>query len=163
MTFPTRDVVPLAGVFFGIEAGNLSARRTLHSLARKLGGRPFDLRSQDKAMYHAAGTLASPLLVSALTAAMEAAHLAGLDEKTARQWVQSLAEPTAHNVFTRGAGKSFSGPFARGDAGTIRLHLKTLDAHPILAAVYRALAKHAVKSLPVKNVRALSKVLGKSS
>jgi predicted short-subunit dehydrogenase-like oxidoreductase (DUF2520 family) len=163
MTFPTRDVVPLAGVFFGIEAGNLSARRTLHSLARKLGGRPFDLRSQDKAMYHAAGTLASPLLVSALTAAMEAAQLAGLDEKTARQWVQSLAEPTARNVFARGAGKSFSGPFARGDAGTIRLHLKTLDAHPILAAVYRALAKYAVKSLPVKNARALSKALGKSS
>ena len=159
MTFPTRDVVPLAGVFFGVEAEDAGTRRILHSLVRKLGGKPFDLRSEDKAMYHAAGTLASPLLVSALTAAMETARLAGLDEKTARRWVQSLAEPTARNVFSRGAPKSFSGPFARGDAETIRLHLQTLESHPILATVYRSLADEAVKSLPVKNAEALGEVL----
>jgi predicted short-subunit dehydrogenase-like oxidoreductase (DUF2520 family) len=159
MTFPTRDAVPLAGVFFGIEAESAATRKTLHSLVRKLGGSPFDLRSEDKAMYHAAGTLASPLLVSALTAAMEAARRAGLDEPTAQRWVQSLAEPTARNVFSRGAQKSFSGPFARGDAETIRLHLKVLAAHPILAAVYRSLAEHAVKSLPVRNAEALTDVL----
>jgi predicted short-subunit dehydrogenase-like oxidoreductase (DUF2520 family) len=163
MTFPTRDAVPLAGVFFGIEAESAITRKTLHSLVRKLGGRPFDLRSEDKAMYHAAGTLASPLLVSALTAAVEAARLAGLDEPTAQRWVQSLAEPTARNVFSRGAQRSFSGPFARGDAETIRLHLKTLAAHPILAAVYRSLAEHAVKSLPVRNAEALAEVLSSES
>ena len=163
MTFPTRDAVPLAGVFFGIEAETPDARRVLRSLVRKLGGKPFDLRSADKAMYHVAGTLASPLLVAALAAATESARLAGLDEKMAQRWVQSLAGPTIRNVFTRGAAKSFSGPFARGDAGTIRLHLRALDAHPILAAVYRALASHSVQSLPVKNARALSKVLGESS
>ena len=160
MTFPTRDVVPLTGVFFGIEAQDVAARRPLHALVRRLGGKPFDLRSEDKAMYHAAGTLASPLLVSALTAATEAAQRAGLDEKTARRWVQSLAEPTVRNVFSRGERKSFSGPFARGDAGTIRLHLKTLAEHPILAVVYRALAEYAVQSLPVRNAEALAKVLG---
>lgn len=159
MTFPTRDVVPLAGIFFGIEAQDAAARKPLHALVRRLGGKPFDLRSEDKAMYHAAGTLASPLLVSALTAAMKAAQQAGLDEKTARQWVQSLAEPTMRNVFARGEHKSFSGPFARGDAGTIRLHLKTLAAHPILAVVYRALAEHAVQTLPVRNAEALAEVL----
>jgi predicted short-subunit dehydrogenase-like oxidoreductase (DUF2520 family) len=159
MTFPSRDVVPLAGVFFGVEAEAAVTRKILHSLVRKLGGKPFDLRSEDKAMYHAAGTLASPLLVSALTAAMEAARLAGLDEPTARRWVQSLSEPTAHNVFFRGAQKSFSGPFARGDADTIHLHLKALAAHPILAAVYRSLAEHAVKSLPVRNAEALTEAL----
>ena len=159
MTFPTRDVVQLPGVFFGVEAEEAGTRRILHSVVRKLGGKPFALRSKDKAMYHAAGTLASPLLVSALTAAMETARLAGLEEKTARRWVQSLAEPTARNVFSRGALKSFSGPFARGDAETIRLHLQTLESHPILAAVYRSLADEAVKSLPVKNAEALDEVL----
>ncbi len=159
MTFPTRDIVQLEGVFFGVETGHAPTRRLLHTVVRKLGGKPFNLQSRNKAMYHAAGTLASPLLVSALTAAMEAARLAGLDERTAQRWVQSLAEPTFRNVFSRGAANSFSGPFARGDAGTIHLHLKTLQPHPILAEVYRALAEHAIKSLPVRNSEALAAVL----
>jgi predicted short-subunit dehydrogenase-like oxidoreductase (DUF2520 family) len=160
MTFPTRDVVGLTGVFFGVETEEMSTRRALHSLVRRLGGRPFDLRSEEKAMYHAAGTLASPLLVSALTVAMEAARLAGLDGRTARLWVRSLSEPTLRNVFTRGPRKSFSGPFARGDVGTIRLHLQTLEAHPILADVYRSLALHAIEALPVRNRAALEQAIG---
>jgi len=159
MTFPTREVVGLAGVFFGIEAEEAGTRRGLHSLVRRMGGRPFNLRSEDKAMYHAAGTLASPLLVSVLTAAVATARLAGLDERTARLWVQSLAEPTFRNVFVRGAAGSFSGPFARGDADTIRLHLQSLHPHPILAALYRSLAEHAVETLPVRNRAALENVL----
>jgi predicted short-subunit dehydrogenase-like oxidoreductase (DUF2520 family) len=159
MTFPTRELVGLDGVFFGVETEDAAARRGLRSLVRRMGGRPFDLRSEQKAMYHAAGTLASPLLVSALTAAMEAARLAGLDEGTARQWVQSLSEPTVRNVFARGAERSFSGPFARGDAGTIRLHLKSLEEHPILADVYRSLARQAIETLPVRNRTALMRVL----
>jgi predicted short-subunit dehydrogenase-like oxidoreductase (DUF2520 family) len=156
MTFPTREAVPLEGVLFGVEAEHAATRRTLHSLVRRLGGRPFDLRSETKALYHAAGTLASPLLVSALTAAIEAAQHAGLDQQTAMRWVQSLAQPTTRNLFSRGPAKSFSGPFARGDAETIRLHLMALEAHPLLAAVYRALGEQALKSLPVKNAKALA-------
>jgi predicted short-subunit dehydrogenase-like oxidoreductase (DUF2520 family) len=159
MTFPTRDIISLHGILFGIETEDAVTRKILYSLVRRLGGKPFDLHSENKAMYHAAGTLASPLLVSALTAAMEAARLAGLDEKTLRRWVQSLAEPTVRNVFARGPGKSFSGPFARGDAETIRLHLQALQEHPILAAVYRSLAGFALEALPVKKHETLAKTL----
>lgn len=159
MTFPTRDAIPLKGIFFGIEAENAETRRVLHAVIRKLGGKPFDLRSPDKAMYHAAATFASPLLVSALTSAIEAASLAGLDGKTAGRWVQSLAQPTLRNVFARGAAQSFSGPFARGDAEVIRLHLKALQPHPILAAIYRSLAEHALESLPVKKAETLAAIL----
>jgi predicted short-subunit dehydrogenase-like oxidoreductase (DUF2520 family) len=160
MTFPTREVVSLKDVFFGVEAEDARTRKVLRGLVRRLGGKPFDLRSEQKAMYHAAGTLASPLLVSALTAAVEAAHLAGLNQNTARSWVQSLSEPTLRNVFARGAEKSFSGPFARGDAGTIRLHLKALEVHPILADVYRSLARQALETLPVRNRAGLARALG---
>ena len=63
------------------------------------------------------------------------------------------------NVFARGPQASFSGPFARGDAATITLHLEALAEHPILAGVYRSLARHAVCALPVKNRRALLKAI----
>lgn len=160
MTFPSREVVSLRGVLFGVEASEAGTIRILRALVRKLGGKPFALDSRKKALYHAAGTLASPLLVSVLTAAMETAQLAGLDEKTAHQWVRTLATKTASNVFERGAGKSFSGPFARGDAETIHLHLQALLPHPILAELYRALARHAMETLPVRNTASLREVLG---
>lgn len=160
MSFPTRRVVPLTGIMFGVEAQEAAVRRKLFALTRRLGGVPFAVQSEGKALYHASGVMASPLLVSALTAATETARLAGLDEKTAVQWVRALAEATTANVFARGPQSSFSGPFARGDAETIHLHLQALRAHPVLADVYRALARHAITALPVKNRRALLKAIG---
>lgn len=163
MTFPTREVVLLAGVMFGIESRDAIARRELTALVRRLGGVPFAIKPEGKALYHAAGVLASPLLVSALVTAIETAQLAGLNERTATAWVRSLAEATANNVFTRGPGRSFSGPFARGDAETIRLHLQALVKHPVLAEVYRSLARHAVAALPVRNRRALIRALAEGT
>ena len=34
---------------------------------------------------------------------------------------------TVRNVLRNGAGKSFSGPLARGDVSTVALHLESLD------------------------------------
>jgi predicted short-subunit dehydrogenase-like oxidoreductase (DUF2520 family) len=160
MSFPTRRVVPLAGVMFGVEAREATVKCELFALVRRLGGDPFAVKAEGKALYHAAGVMASPLLVSALAAAMETARLAGIDEATATAWVRGLAEATVANVFARGAGASFSGPFARGDAETIHLHLQALAEHPILADVYRSLARHAVAVLTVKNHGALLKAIG---
>lgn len=159
MTFPTRRVVALKDVMFGVESEDPGTRRTLNALVRRLGGVPFPVDSDAKALYHAAGVMASPLLVSALTAAMKAAQLAGLDAKTSAKWVRALAGATAANVFARGPDVSFSGPFARGDVETIRLHLQALADHPILTGVYQSLARHAVDALPVKNRAALEAAL----
>lgn len=159
MTFPTRSPVPLTRVLFGIETASPAARRILSGVVRRLGGTAFRVDGRHKALYHAAGTLASPLLVSALTAAMETARAAGLKEHDAEAVVEALAEATMRNVFTRGATQSFSGPFARGDADTLKLHLQALAGHPILAGVYRSLAWHALDSLPVRNRRALALAL----
>jgi predicted short-subunit dehydrogenase-like oxidoreductase (DUF2520 family) len=161
MSFPTRRIVSLEGVMFGVEARDAAVRRELFALVRRLDGVPFALKAEKKALYHAAGIFASPLLVAELTAAIETARLAGLRDKTAQAWVKALAEVTVANVFARGAEKSFSGPFARGDAETIRLHLQALAEHPILADVYRSLARQAMETLPVKNRVALEKAVGK--
>lgn len=161
MSFPTRRIVPLKGVMFGVEAREEAVRRELSALVRRLGGVPFAVKAETKALYHAAGSLASPLLVSTLVAAIETAELAGLEAKTATAWVRALAEATVTNVFARGPERSFSGPFARGDAETIRLHLKALRKHRILADVYRSLARNAIEALPVKNRRALENALAR--
>ena len=148
----------LDGVLFGVEA-EPAVRRKLFKLVRKLGGKPFAIPSKNKALYHAATTLASPLLVSALSTALAAARKAGLSTREAKSLIEPLAKATVRNFFERGAEKSFSGPFARGDAPTIDLHLRALARHPILAGVYRALARQAVSSLPVREPENLSRVI----
>lgn len=159
MTFPGRRVVRLRGVLFGVEAEQAACRRRLMELVRALGGEPFAIAAVSKVLYHAAGTMASPLLVSALTAAEEMARLAGLGREVAAKMTGALAEATLGNVRRRGAAASFSGPLARGDAGTIRLHLEALGEHPVLAGVYRELARYALDALPVKEREAVAWLL----
>ena len=147
MSFPTRTPVPLQGVPFGIEA-DAARRRILNTIVRQIGGRPFAIHVSSKALYHVVGMLSSPLLVSHLAAAQQAAELAGLSPRQARRLIEPIARATLDNVFLRGAGKSFSGPIARADVETIRLHLQALEPHPMLAGVYRALALFALDALP---------------
>ncbi len=161
-SFPTREPVGLVGVRFAVEAAAESGTalwRRLAALARKLGGKPFRIASERKVLYHAAATMASPLLVSALQAAVATAGLAGLSSAEAKAVVEVLAATTLRNYFERGAARSFSGAFARGDAGTVELHLRALEAHPMLHSVYRELARHAVEALPVKNGAEWDRVL----
>ncbi|HVW78183.1 MAG TPA: Rossmann-like and DUF2520 domain-containing protein [Alloacidobacterium sp.] len=160
MSFPTRTPVPLSGVLFAVEARAAIDSR-MNALVRKLGGKPFPVRTKEKPLYHAAATMASPLLVSHFSAALAMARLAGLSDANARQWIAALAQATMKNIFERGEGKSFSGAFARGDIETIRLHLQSLQQHPMLREIYISLARHAVETLPVQNRKELESLLRK--
>ena len=147
MSFPTRVPVSLAGVPFAVEA-DASSRRVLNALVRHIGGKPFAIGAAGKALYHAAGMLSSPLLVSHLAAAQRAAVLAGFTKNRANRLIEPIARATLDSFFRRGAAKSFSGPIARDDIETIRLHLQALEPHPMLADVYRSLAGYALEALP---------------
>jgi len=147
MSFATRTPVSLQDVPFGVEA-EPAARRILNAIVRQVGGRPFVVEAANKALYHAVGVLSSPLLVSHLAAAHEAAALGGFTPQQAKRLIEPIVRATLDNFFLRGPGKSFSGPIARGDVQTIHLHLQALEPHPILAGVYRSLALYALETLP---------------
>lgn len=158
MTFPTRTPVPVQGVPFGVEA-EPATRRVVNRIIRRVGGRPFPVEASAKALYHAVGMLVSPLLVSHLVAAQQAAALAGFTPHEVRQLIEPIARATLENVFSRGPAKSFSGPIARGDVQTIRLHLQALKPHPMLAEIYRSLALYALGTLPASRIQSLRRAL----
>jgi predicted short-subunit dehydrogenase-like oxidoreductase (DUF2520 family) len=160
MSFPTRAPVALNGVMFAVEAEE-NIRATMELLVRTLGGDPFCIQPEKKPLYHAAATMASPLVLAELAAAVAAARSAGVPEKLAAKWVGTLAQTTLKNLMARGAEKSFSGPFARGDVSTIRLHLEALGEHPMLKEIYGPLARYAVEELPVQNREELRALLRK--
>jgi predicted short-subunit dehydrogenase-like oxidoreductase (DUF2520 family) len=158
MSFPTRTPVSLQGVPFGVEA-DAASRRILNAIVRRIGGRPFAVQGSSKVLYHVVGMLSSPLLVSHLVAAQQVAELAGFSTRQAQRLIEPIALATLENVFLQGSGKSFSGPIARGDVETIRLHLRALKPHPMLAGVYRSLALLALDVLPSPGKRAIRRLL----
>jgi predicted short-subunit dehydrogenase-like oxidoreductase (DUF2520 family) len=148
MSFPTRRVVALKGTRFGIEAGDAATRKQLFALIRRLDGRPFAIESSGKAMYHAGAMFGSPLLVATLAAGVRAMREAGIQQKEALALLGPMAAATVANIQRQGLARSFSGPLARGDAETVRLHRKALSGHPLVAQTYLALARVAAADLP---------------
>jgi predicted short-subunit dehydrogenase-like oxidoreductase (DUF2520 family) len=163
MSFPTRRIVPLKGIRFAVEAADAAVRKELFALVRNLGGKPFAIDSQGKAMYHAGAMFGSPLLVATLAAGVRVLERAGVAEKDALALLGPMAAATVANVQKQGLARSFSGPLARGDAATIKLHRKALAGHPLEAQVYDSLARFGAKDLPSADRRAIEAAMGNVS
>jgi len=163
MSFPTRRVIGLRGTHFGVEAADTATRKRLFTLVRRLGGRPFAIAGDGKAMYHAGAMFGSPLLVATLAAGVRAMRASGIREEEALALLGPMAAATVANVQKQGLARSFSGPLARGDAATVKVHRKALTKHPLMAQLYVALAGIAAENLPSADRHAIQAALTESS
>jgi predicted short-subunit dehydrogenase-like oxidoreductase (DUF2520 family) len=158
MTFVRHSRPPLAGVPFVLE-GSRKAVTAARAVISHLHGQPFAIRKQQKRLYHAWGTFASPLLTALLAAGEDVAAGAGINRKAARERMVPILRQTLDNYARFGAPDSFSGPIARGDVATVRKHLAALREVPGAREIYAALARMALKNLPSRNRGALQKIL----
>jgi hypothetical protein len=71
----------------------------------------------------------------------------GIEEKEALALLCPMAAATVANLQRQGLRRSFSGPIARGDIATLKLHREALASHPLIAQVYDALAGLAARDL----------------
>jgi predicted short-subunit dehydrogenase-like oxidoreductase (DUF2520 family) len=159
MTFVAGAHPSLTGVSFAIE-GDVPAKRIARRIVRELGAESFALPASRKAAYHAWATLTSPLLLAFLVTLEEAARAAGLTRRDARRKSLPIIRQTLENYSRLGPGQSFSGPLIRGDAATVAKHLAVLKKRPGAREVYVALARSALRGLPVKNRDQLRRLLG---
>jgi predicted short-subunit dehydrogenase-like oxidoreductase (DUF2520 family) len=148
----------LSGVPFAIE-GDAVAMRMARRVVRDLGGESFYIPAARKAAYHAWATLSSPLFLAFLVTLEGAARAAGLTREDSRRKSLPIIRQTLENYSRLGAGHSFSGPIIRGDAETVAKHLAVLRKHPEVLDVYKALARSALRRLPVKNRKELRQLL----
>jgi predicted short-subunit dehydrogenase-like oxidoreductase (DUF2520 family) len=158
MTFVSKSAPRLKGVPFGIE-GDAKAVRLARSIVRDLGGELLEINKQSKAAYHAWGTFASPLLIAALVTAERVAGAAGISPTDARHLMLPIVRQTIENYADLGSADAFSGPIVRGDAATIRQHLRVLKKIPDARDAYLALARVALRHLPAENRRMLDRML----
>lgn len=123
-------------------AGEPMAREAAVELCRLLGARPLALRDVAGASvrYHAAAALLSNGSVALTAAAFEIANSACADPGEAREAFLALLETTLANLRRESPERALSGPIARGDAATIRAHLRALEGDARPEAAYRALS-----------------------
>jgi predicted short-subunit dehydrogenase-like oxidoreductase (DUF2520 family) len=150
MTFVAGARPSLSGVPFAME-GDADATRVARRIVRELGGTSFALSSPRKAAYHAWATMTSPLLLAFLVTLEEAARAAGITRQDARRMSLPIIRQTLENYSRLGPAASFSGPLVRGDVETVAKHLAVLKKLPGAREVYVALARAALRGLPVKN------------
>ncbi|HWC18450.1 MAG TPA: Rossmann-like and DUF2520 domain-containing protein [Terriglobales bacterium] len=159
MTFVNASMPDFTNVPFALE-GDPKAITLLGAIARTLGGKPFRIRADFKPAYHAFGFFSSPAIASLIAAAQAVGKLAGLDAKRARELMEPIVRQTIDNCFATSPQEAFSGPLRRGDVETIRKHMRALEAEPELLEFYRALARVALRHLPVAKANEVREVLG---
>lgn len=113
----------------------------LQQLACDLGMRPVAIPPERRALYHLSAALVGGLMTGLLAASADLWKLLELDRSTAVEALAPMVREAGLNFQELGVPGVVMGPAARGDIGTIRMHLKELEEHaPHLLPLYRELA-----------------------
>lgn len=109
-------------------------------LCRRIGARPRRLAAGDKPLYHSAATLAAGGVTSLLSLATRIWEEAGLEPEEGRVELARLAVGAAEAVSRLPFAEALTGPVARRDVETVRLHRDALSGRPDLSRLYAQLA-----------------------
>jgi len=136
-----RAVAALHGATIAVE-GDDDLVALLADMADAVGGTAVRLAPGAKPAYHAAAVLAAGGVIALLDAIVELGAVAGLDEQAALAVYLPLVRQTLANAEALGVRKALTGPFTRGDAGTLDAHLNALRSHaPDVEELYRVLGR----------------------
>lgn len=131
----------LPGITFGIE-GDPAMKLFLQHMAEDLNCTAVFLRPEDKAIYHITAVMLGGLLLG-YTAAVSALwdHI-GLDRPQALNSLLGIMKGSINNMTAQGMPNAMAGPYTRGDIGTIKKHVETLNSTaPDILQAYIEVAK----------------------
>jgi predicted short-subunit dehydrogenase-like oxidoreductase (DUF2520 family) len=164
-SFPRKDAPAsiFRGITWGVE-GDPAAVAAAEEMVRRLRGNVLLLSEKDKPLYHAACSLASNAMIALEWTASGMLGAAGIGEKAAAGMLFPLVQGTLQNVNNLGLEKALTGPILRGDAATVRKHLKALRDDPHARGVYLVMGKQLLRlaeksGLPAGRVSALKRLL----
>lgn len=131
-----------AGTFFAVDASTAQLCGTLARLAERLGGWSARVPGPNRAAYHAAATMAGPLVVALVSIAVRQFERAGLERAQALSAALPYLAGTVRNLQAQRLPGALIGPVRRGDAETVRRHLEAIDA--AARAAYLPLSEEAL-------------------
>jgi len=140
MTFTGRedDVDRIKGVCFGVTAPE-PLRPAAEALVIEMGGEPVFIAEQDRPLYHAALAFAANYMVTLVTEAATLLRHAGAENPN--RMLGPLLGAALDNALRFGDA-GLTGPVARGDGGTVAVHVAAIAAaEPGALPAYLALAR----------------------
>ncbi len=126
----------LPGSTFALEAEG-ALLNILKEMSLALGGDWIKLGAGDKAAYHTAAVMSCNYLVTLVKMATDLWDSFGIPRDQAIKALLPLIKGTVNNIENLGIPTALTGPIARGDIGTIQIHLKTLlQTAPAIVPAY---------------------------
>ncbi|GAA4444011.1 DUF2520 domain-containing protein [Actinokineospora soli] len=143
MTFTGRpeDLERIAACCFGVTAedGDEAAWNVAEALVVEMGGEPVRVPEAARPLYHTALAHGANHLVTLVAEAADLLHGTGVG--TPERLLGPLLSAALDNALRHG-DRALTGPVARGDAGTVRKHVRVLAEHaPAMLPAYRAMAR----------------------
>jgi predicted short-subunit dehydrogenase-like oxidoreductase (DUF2520 family) len=140
MTFTGRaeDVARLGAACVGVTVADETGWSVGEALVLEMGAEPVRVPSEARPLYHAALAHGANHLATLVRDAVDALEHAGV--VPAERLLGPLLEAALDNTLRHG-DRALTGPVARGDLDTVRLHLRVLaESAPDLLDPYRAQA-----------------------
>ncbi len=132
------DLDRLDGCPFGVTAPDV-LRPVAEALVVEMGGDPVWVAEEHRGLYHAALANGSNHMVTLVTQTLDLLSHAGVDDPV--RLVSPLLHATLDNAL-RSGDRALTGPVARGDSGTVNLHVAEIGAVSREAqAAYVAMAR----------------------
>lgn len=131
----------MSGIAFAI-SGEPAALRAARRITSLLDGVALVIPPAHRPLYHAAAATASNGIVALVAAASRWLEAVGLSPQESMAALLPLMQGTLDNLRHLGATGALTGPIARGDADTVRLHLSRLSGHD--RSLYCALGREAL-------------------
>ena len=126
--------------------GDPAARALLHRAFTAIGAQCFDIRSEDKLLYHAAAVFATNFLPVLQSVAEDAWRATGVPEALLPHLRASLLHNAVANITRLGPQGALTGPAARGDTAAIARQAAAVGAWDEKSgAAYAALSNLAMR------------------
>ena len=130
----------LENTVFSIE-GDGEKIDDLEKLLKQTGNQYFKLTAEQKGIYHAAACVMSNYLVTLMDYGLSLYKTIGIEESEAFKALSPLIRGTLDNILKLGTEHALTGPIARGDVHTVKMHLEALKKnHPDELEFYKIFA-----------------------
>lgn len=145
-TFPNRDSAErITGASAAVGSDDPVLLDWLQKTAYAIGMKPFTIRDENRAAYHASAVMSCGLVAALMGLAAEMWNEMGVSRADALAALRPLTAATVEGVGRDGLPAAFTGPAVRGDVETIRMHLEATAAHsPEMAHAYASLTRDAM-------------------
>lgn len=131
----------LKGTHCSIE-GNKKAISKLKELLEKVGLNTFEIKTQEKMLFHAGCVFTSNYLTAVFELGLSCFKASGVDEKNAKKIIAPLVRETLENNLRLSSEDALSGPIKRGDYNLIKEQLEELQKlNPDIYKSYKTLGK----------------------